>query len=275
MRRTARADFPSLPKWVRRIYPPDLALAYNEWFGLYAHGLFNAVLARRDVHVPARDEVFGLLADQDAFVWFVDHTSPSRTDQSMTGFTYMDTVSGKTTYYTASGGEFNSGGAENAVASNPLVRQGRLQPTQPILYNVYGQNTWVVPLVAPDTGKFQTLALVQARNGRVVIGNPTSASPQEDAFAQYAAVVGAGASNDAKAFAPRAIGGVLDRVGAGPDGAIYFTLRGDARVYAVSAGNDPGTLLARSGDHVVFRVSAPESNGAFKTLDFTDAALRR
>lgn len=277
MRRIAAVEFPSLPKWVRRIYPPDLALAYNEWFGLYAHGLLNAVLARRDVHVPARDEVFGLLADQDAFVWFVDHTSPSRTDQSMTGFTYMDTVSGKMTYYTASGGEFNSGGAENAVASNPVVRQGRLQPTQPILYNVYGQNTWVVPLVAPDTGKFQTLALVQARNGRVMIGNPTSASPQEDAFAQYAAMLGASASNDAQAFVPRAVAGVLDRVAAGSDGAVYFTLQGDARVYVVSARNDPSALLARSGDRVAFHVSgaASESNEALKALDFTNAAVRR
>jgi hypothetical protein len=277
MRRIARAQFPSLPKWVRRIYPPDLALAYNEWFGLYAHGLVNAVLARRDVHVPARDEVFGLLVDQDAFVWFVDHTSPMRTDQSMTGFTYMDTVSGKMTYYTASGGEFNSGGAENAVASNPIVRQGRLQPTQPILYNVYGQNTWVVPLVAPDTGKFQTLALVQARNGRVMIGNPTSASPQDDAFAQYAAMLGAAAAGDARALAPRAVAGVLDRVAAGSDGSVYFTLQGDARVYVVSAAGDAAALLARSGDRVAFHVSgsAWESNGALKALDFTNASVRR
>jgi hypothetical protein len=227
--------------------------------------------------VPARDEVFGLLADQDAFVWFVDHTSPSRTDQSMTGFTYMDTVSGKMTYYTASGGEFNSGGAENAVASNPVVRQGRLQPTQPILYNVYGQNTWVVPLVAPDTGKFQTLALVQARNGRVMIGSPTSASPQEDAFAQYAAMLGAGASNDAQALVPRSLAGVLDRVAAGSDGAVYFTLQGNSRIYVVSARNDLGALLARSGDRVAFHVSggASERQDAVKALDFTNAAVRR
>ncbi|MGP6158796.1 MAG: hypothetical protein ACLPYS_15040, partial [Vulcanimicrobiaceae bacterium] len=143
MRRVDRKDFGSLPKWVSRVYPADLALAYNEWFGLYAHGLVNALVAKRDVHVPARPEVFGLLAG-GRFVWFVDHTSPA-SDQSMTGFTYMDTVTGAITYYTSSGGEFNSRGAEDAVASNPIVRQGRLFPTQPLLYNAFGQNTWVVP----------------------------------------------------------------------------------------------------------------------------------
>jgi hypothetical protein len=269
MRRTAREDFPRLPKWVRRIYPPDLALAYNTWFGLYAHGLINAVLARRDVHVPARDEVFGLLADQDAFVWFMDHTSPTRTDQSMTGFTYMDTVSGKMTYYTASGGEFNSSGAENAVLSNPIVRQGRLVPTQPILYNVYGRNTWVVPLVAPDTGKFQTLALVQARNGRVVIASPTLSSPQDDAFAQYAAMLGVRSSEEKGREAPRTISGTIDRIAPTSDDTMYFTLLHGARVYKVSAKNNVAAVLARSGDRVHFRPNGEEA------LDFTDESVRR
>ena len=41
------------------------------------------------------------------------------------------------------------------------MRQGKLIPTQPLLYNAFKQNTWVVPLVA-ETGKYQTVALVQA-----------------------------------------------------------------------------------------------------------------
>ena len=35
------------------------------------------------------------------FVWFVDHTSPNATDDSMTGFTYMDSRTGAMTYYNA------------------------------------------------------------------------------------------------------------------------------------------------------------------------------
>ena len=136
MRRVDRTDFAKLPKWVSRVYPADLALDYNQWFGLYVHGLINALVTKRDVHVPARDEVFGILAGE-RFVWFVDHTSPA-SDQSMTGFTYMDTVTGEMEYYTSSGGEFNSQGAEEAVASNPVVRQGKLYPTQPLLYNAFG-----------------------------------------------------------------------------------------------------------------------------------------
>jgi hypothetical protein len=269
MRRVDRRDFGALPGWVSRVYPADLALAYNQWFGLYAHGLLNALIAKRDVHVPARPEVFGLLAG-GRFVWFVDHTSPA-SDQSMTGFTYMDTVSGAITYYTSSGGEFNSQGAEDAVASNPIVRQGRLYPTQPLLYNAFGQNTWVVPLVA-ETGKFQTVALVQAKNGHVVIGSSSSPSPAADAFAQYAAFLGVpGAVPVASVAGERVRSGVIDRVAAS-NGTLYFTLRGAKGVFALNAADEPVALLARSGDRVRFR-SGPSAGAIASASAFSDADL--
>ncbi len=271
MRRVARADFDSLPHWVRRVYPPALALRYNEWFGLYVHGLWNSLLAKRDVHVPARDEVFGLLAGGDRFVWFVDHTSPMLTDQSMTGFTYMDTVSGALTYYTATGGEFNSAGAERAVASHPLVKQGRLIPTQPILYDAFKRNTWVVPLVA-DTGKFQSLALVEARTGHVIVGGASSPAPVADALAAYESSAVGGAAPDGTEGVAR--GGPLERIAAAPDGTVYFTLRESRQVYAVAPGSGPAALLARPGDAVRFRVvPAAGAESVLNVRDFEDAAL--
>lgn len=269
MRRVARADFERLPKWVSRVVPDELALQYNEWFGLYVHGLWNALLAKRDVHVPARDEVFGLLAG-DRFVWFVDHTSPA-SDQSMTGFTYMDTVSGKMTYYTSSGGEFNSRGAENAVASNPIVRQGRLLPTQPILYNAFDQNTWVVPLVA-DTGKYQTLALVQAKNGHVVVGSSGNPSPQSDAFAQYAAFLGGRYAAAVTGPGERSFSGAIDRI-AGASGMLYFTLRGSRQIFSLDATSNAAALLARSGDRVRFDAAAGKDRTISIATNFSDEAL--
>src|SRR5271156_2884206 len=273
MRRIDRADFASLPSWVSRVYPDELALAYNQWFGEYVHGLWNYLLVKRDVHVPARDEVFGLLAGS-RFVWFVDHTSPA-SDQSMTGFTYMDTVSGDITYYPSSGGEFNSSGAEDAVASNPLVRQGKLYPTQPLLYNAFGQNTWVVPLVA-ETGKYQTLALVQAKNGHVVVGNASSPSPQEDAFTQYAVFLGVGNARTGEAGsngATRGLLGTIDRVSAAPSGTVYFTIRGSRVVFTLSSQDTPLALRARPGDRVTFRSATGATGGYATATNFADADL--
>ena len=268
MQRIPAQDFAKLPAWVSRVMPPDLALQYNAWFGRYVHGWWNARLGERDVHLPARDEVFGLLAGEK-FVWFVDHTSPSSSDQSMTGFTYMDTVTGAMTYYTASGGEFSSQGAQRAVASNPIVRQGKLVPTQPILSNLFGQNTWIVPLVA-ETGKYQSLAFVEAANGHVTVGNVNAPAPEVDALAQYRAFLGAGPAQRAGASLE---GGILERV-APTAGGVYFTLHGEHRIYRVEDPAGPAALLARPADRVRF-TAVPEGPGHWAARNFVDTTLQR
>lgn len=270
MERVPRERFADLPSWVSRVFPPDLILAYNDWFGRYVHGLWNAQLTKRDVHLPARGEVFGLLVEPNRFVWFVDHTSPSATDDSMTGFTYTDSRTGAMTYYTSSGGQFNSSAAERSVAANPIVRQARLIPTQPILYNVFGQNTWVVPVVA-DNGKFQTLALVAAAGGHVVVGDTAAGSPARAAFAEYRSFVG-----DRTAGGPtaeRRFTGTIDRF-ASSGGRVYFTLREGRDIFTAADTGDPNLVLARPGDRV--RVTAiRDAGGLLSVRDLRDDSISR
>jgi hypothetical protein len=269
MERIPREQFDRLPAWVSRVYPPDLVVEYNDWFGRYVHGWWNAQVAKRDVHLPARDDVFGILLADKRFVWFVDHTSPNRTDASMTGFTYTDSRTGEMTYYTSSGGEYNSKAAEDAVGGNPVIKQGRLLPTQPILYSLFGQNTWVVPAVA-DNGKFQTLALVQAAGGHVVVGNSGAPSPAQDAFASYRAYLGdrtAGANTT-----PR-VSGTIDRF-AFANGRVWFTLRERRGVYTIVDQTGPDVLLARPGDKVSFETTSDES-GASLVRGFADTSIAR
>lgn len=266
MQRIPRAQFASLPGWISRVFPADLVLEYNDWYGRYVHGWWNAVVTKRDVHLPVRDEVFGLLLDANRFVWFADHTSPNATDDSMTGFTYTDSRTGAMTYYTSAGGEFNSSAAERSVSANPIVTQGRLIPTQPILYNI-GQNTWVVPAVAGN-GKFQTLALVQAAGGHVIVGNSSATSPVGDAFAQYHTFLGGSAEN---ASVAAEIEGTIDRIGMAGN-RILFTLRGRHQVYALGDLTSPASVLARSGDAVRFTATPPQ-DGTALVREFHDRNL--
>jgi hypothetical protein len=268
MERVGREQFAALPNWVSRVFPPDLILAYNDWFGRYVHGWWNAQLTKRDVHLPARDEVFGLLVEPARFVWFVDHTSPSATDDSMTGFTYTDSRTGAMTYYTSSGGQFNSSAAERSVAANPIVRQARLIPTQPILYNAFGQNTWIVPVVA-DNGKFQTLALVAAAGGHVVVGDTSASSPAAAAFAEYRSFLGDRSTGGVAA--ERRFVGTIDRF-ANSGGRIYFTLRGAREIFTAPNTENPNLVLARPGDRV--RVSAiPDAGGLLSARDVRDDSI--
>ncbi len=269
MERIPRERFADLPAWVSRVYPPELVLAYNDGFGRYVHGWWNAQLTRRDVHLPARDEVFGLLVEPQRFVWFVDHTSPSATDDSMTGFTYTDSRTGAMIYYTSSGGQFNSLAAQRSVAANPIVRQARLIPTQPILYDVVGQNTWVVPVVS-DNGKFQTLALVAAAGGHVVVGDPAAASPAEAAFAEYRAFIGdrsGGASSEVN------VSGTIDRF-ADSGGRIYFTLRGRRGIFTAPDAGQAANVLARPGDRVHV-AAVPDAGGLLSVRDLRDDSIAR
>jgi hypothetical protein len=189
----------------------------------------------------------------------------------MTGFTYTDSRTGAMTYYTSSGGEFNSAAAERSVAANSLVRQGRLVPTQPILYDIFGQNTWVVPVVA-DNGKYQTLALVQAAGGHVVVGNPSAPATGSDAFAQYQAFLGDRATGAAGA-AVQTITGTLDRYAVAA-GRLYFTLRERRGVFTMIDPSDPAALLARPGDRVQF-VATPDAGGLLLVRDLRDDTLNR
>lgn len=268
MERIPADRFASLPPWVSRVYPDTLVLAYNDWFGRYVHGFWNSVLTKRDVHLPARDDVYGMLVEGGRFVWFVDHTSPSATDDSMTGFTYTDSRTGRMVYYTASGGQFNSAAAERSVSANPIVAQGRMLPTTPILYNL-GRNTWVVPAVAGN-GKFQTLALVAASGGHVVVGTTTVASPVADALAAYRAYLG-GSAVGAAGDVP--VAGTVDRIAAA-NGKLYFTLRGRREIYVLGDPADPSVLLARTGDDVRF-VATPASDGPAAVREFHDRTLGR
>jgi hypothetical protein len=266
MQRIPREQFANLPRWISRVFPADLVLEYNDWYGRYVHGWWNSVVTKRDVHLPVRDEVFGLLLDANRFVWFADHTSPSATDDSMTGFTYTDSRTGTMVYYTSAGGEFNSSAAERSVSANPIITQGRLIPTQPILYNI-GQNTWVVPDVASN-GKFQTLALVQAAGGHVIVGNSSATEPVTDAFAQYRAFLG-GNTELAGIAAP--IEGTIDRIGAA-GGRVVFTLRGRRQVYALDDPANPFGALARGGDAVRFTATPPQ-DGTALVREFHDRNL--
>jgi hypothetical protein len=269
MERIPRAQFDKLPAWVSRVYPPDLVVKYNDWFGRYVHGFWNAVITKRDVHLPARADVFGILLGDGRFVWFVDHTSPNRTDKSMTGFTYTDSRTGQMVYYTSSGGEYNSTAAEDAVGGNPVIKQGRLVPTQPVLYSLFGQNTWIVPAVA-DNGKFQTLALVQAAGGHVAVGNSGAPSPAQDAFAQYRGYLG---DRTAGSAVSSHVSGTIDRF-AVTAGRVYFTLRERHTVYTIVDPSGADVLLARPGDRVTFETTQDDA-GAQLVRGFADASLAR
>jgi hypothetical protein len=123
-----------------------------------------------------------------------------------------------------------------------------------------------------ETGKYQTVALVQAKNGHVVVGSSSNPSPQADAFAQYAAFLGVAGAAAATSGEPETAG-TIDRIGVAPDGTAYLTLRASRRIYTIAAHDAPSVLLARPGDRVRFRTAPAAGDGYVAAGNFSDAAL--
>jgi hypothetical protein len=274
-----RERFAALPRWVKRVYPPELVWRYNQWFGLYVHGWINAQLGQRDVHIPARQEVFGVIDPTGQFAWFCDHTSPSGSDRSMTGYTFTDTVSGKMTYFTGFNGYFNSQAAETSVGAFPTVRQAQLIATQPVLYNLFGHPTWIVPAVA-DNGKYQTLGLVLADGGHTIAGAVNAPNPEADAVTQLQAfLAGSQPPRAARNVAPGAAGastigavsksGVVARAAVVGD-ALYVVLSGDRQVFKIDL-KDPKNALTRPGDRA--RITYVGRGSELRVVRFANASL--
>ena len=235
MERIPRERFGELPAWISRVYPADLALEYNDWLGRYVHGWWNAVVTKRDVHLPVRGEVFGLLLDANRFVWFADHTSPNATDDSMTGFTYIDSRTGALVYYTSAGGEFNSVAAERSVSANPIITQGRLIPTtadslQHRRAEYVGRPRRRLQRKVPDARAGASGR--RSRRGRELVRRPRPSPTRSLSTAPSSA--GARENSGAEAT----VEGTIDRFIA-TGNRILFTIRGRREIFTIADPSNP------------------------------------
>lgn len=169
-----------VPDWVDRVIPEAFAENRLTWYGRYIHGWRNSIFAGNDIMQPTETEGLDTLwlvwGDDGRAYWFTGLTSATDKDHSLVGFVLMDSRSGKTFRYPLSGSD------ENAVLTNVNTKVSNFPGywgTQPVLYNMYGHLTWVVPVITGQ-GILQRLALVNAETNELVLGNT-----RKDALDKY------------------------------------------------------------------------------------------
>lgn len=160
----------AIPAWVDRVVPQNFAFERLTNFGQYIQGWWNSVWGKQNIRVPTQPEGMGdmwlVWGTDDQAYWFTGLTSVNATDNSLVGFALMNSRTGHTRMYRATGSdEVDIVRAVNSEVSN----YSNYQATQPILYNIYGELTWAVPIITPE-GVFQRLALAHGATGRVVTG---------------------------------------------------------------------------------------------------------
>lgn len=177
-----------IPEWIDRVKPYNQALNQLEYWGKYLNGYWNTWFGKRGLREPTQyNEGPNIWFTEmgGKCYWFTGITSKSANDQSLVGLALIETSSigpAGVTYYEMQGTDEN--GVIETVDSNLGADSSRWQPTQPIPYNIYGNPTWVVPVVSGE-GIFQKVALVKMDN----INTIAIASDLNRALSRYRALL--------------------------------------------------------------------------------------
>lgn len=184
--------------------------------------------------------------------YFTDFTSPKEGVDSMLGYSLTHARTGEAVYYTGNLEEsyMDSQGALAIIEKKFIEKEW--QGVMPILYNFYGEASWLAP-VLDSNGFLQNYFIVSAANPEISVYGST---PSE-ALRQYKTALTRGASTvegSSDAEQKTIKGNVLrvykERVG---DYTIVSFLLHNGQNFIVSSQNEPLAIYLQEGDEVVIR----------------------
>lgn len=145
-----------MPNWIDRMAPARLVEDNLDYYGRLRGGWWNSVFSKADVMESETPTI--AYGHDGKFYWVSPMTSANDADQSMIGVVYTDR-NGKGVLYRTAGATM--AGIMHAV--NNSVAYKRQHATEPILYNVRGRMTALVPILG-ESHTFQGVAFVDVTN---------------------------------------------------------------------------------------------------------------
>lgn len=277
-----------VPSWVDQIYTTEIAEEYNTYYGKYKNGFLNSIIGKKEVQVPtywgSEVELYGLRIESNQVVpvvgsdrqmyFFTDHTNTSPDSTTMTGYTLMNTRTGETTYYKTPS-LLNGQGAMNSVEKLLGAEKANWATVQPILYNIYGIDTWIVPVINKTDGSFVKLGLVTAKSKYSIVANN-----KLDLLEAFKKAIADGAVNngaDVKVennleLEELTAEGKLLRINQSvEDGKSVFYLKLDSvpdKIFMVNKNVNADLVLARDGDTVKITYIDMEEEEIIPVTDF-------
>jgi hypothetical protein len=239
-----------IPVWVDRVMPESTAMDYLTWYGSLTHGWINAVTTERDVNVISSNEMYLIHGNNGLAYWFAGLTSPSSSDQSLTGIALVNSRDGSVNIYKMSG--WNEQAVVNAVDA-AVSNFKNYKGCQPIPYDCSGRLAYVVSVAATtDTGKvYQELGIVDAITGRVCLGETKA-----KAFENYRRFMSQDGYelNISGSQQSGNITGIVDRISSiissNDLGYRLIYLNNSVVIYEVPVSQFPEVALTNSGDNV-------------------------
>lgn len=251
---TEKVPLDEVPEFIDGAISPEAVSLQNSYFGKYVHGFWNSVFGKKDVKLPSDEGIEANVSpifNQDGeMYYFTDFTSPKEGVDSMLGYSLTHGRTGEAVYYTGNLEEsyMDSQGALAIIEKKFIEKEW--QGVMPILYNFYGEASWLTP-VLDSNGFLQNYFIVSAANPEISVFGST---PNEALRMYKTALTRGGSSVEGSSNAEQKTvkGNVLrvykERVG---DFTIVSFLLNTGQNFVVSSQNVPLAIYLQEGDQVV------------------------
>jgi hypothetical protein len=242
-----------VPEFIDGAVSPEAVSLQNSYFGNYVHGFWNSKFGKSDVKLPSDEgteaNVSPIFDENGVMYYFTDFTSPKENVDSMLGYSLTNARTGKATYYTGNLEEsyMDSQGALQIIEKKFIEK--KWQGAMPILYNFYGEASWLAPVLDPN-GFLQNYFIVSAANPEISV----YASTPNDALKLYKTALqrGGGTIKGSSKADEKQVNGTILRVYKEKSGdvTIITFLLDNKRSYTISSANSPLAIYLQEGDRV-------------------------
>ncbi|WEG75051.1 DNA-binding protein [Vagococcus intermedius] len=161
-------DLKDVPAFIDAPISPEMATEMNSVYGKYENGWLNSKLAKKGVKLATsngtEDQVTPIFNEKGEMLYFTDFTSPSSSDDSAIGYSFINARTAEITYYSKKN-MMDSEGLLNLV--NLVYPEKKLEGNMPLLYNIDGVPTWVVSMLDKN-GIFKKIAYVNATDSDII-----------------------------------------------------------------------------------------------------------
>lgn len=242
-----------IPDFIDGAVSPEVVSLQNSYYGNYIHGFWNSKFGKKDVILPSDEgteaNVSPIFDENGDMYYFTDFTSPKEGVDSMLGYSLTNSRTGEATYYTGNleASYMDSQGTLQIIEKKFIEK--KWQGEMPILYNFYGEASWLTP-VLDSNGFLQNYFIVSAANPEISVfaNTPNEALKlYKTALQRGGGTVDGNSNAEEKQTSGTVIRVYKERTG---DFTVVTFLLDNKKSYVISAENSPLAIYIQEGDKV-------------------------
>ncbi|WP_456274790.1 hypothetical protein [Bacillus sp. AK031] len=241
------------PGFIDGAVSPETVSLQNSYYGNYVQGFWNSVFGKSEVKLPSDEgteaNVSPIFNENGEMYYFTDFTSPKEGVDSMLGYSLTNSRTGEATFYTGNLEKSYMDSQGNLQIIEKKFIEKKWSGEMPILYNFYGEASWLTPVLDPN-GFLQNYFIVSAANPEISVYANT---PNQALKLYKTALQRGGGSVDGSGKAEeKQVSGTVIRVYKEKTGdytTVYFLLNG-GKSYIVSSENNPMSIYLKEDDKV-------------------------